>query len=1400
MKNPFFSSGSNEDNSTDADVIRLVFSDAFGNTMTPNVTDSETANTIYIPTPEAVQGPPIEGKSGYSGYQNLSIIGTLTLEPKMSLTISVTPFIAVILDNGTVSASNGSTTTQDPTTTTASLITPEPVRNISVDEIAMRIYVRIGEHVSRDDYDYICDLPSNSSETSTFTTYSDNANNSGLPPEVTQHDLLPHTCFWSDKELYAKVESTVDVYYGVEWWVMDVVEEDDNTTTSERKKRSTDDSSDYGHINVWFSMSTLSSQCRYWDPNYDVWNTDGCEVGPLTTLHLTHCLCKTLGVQEEATELTTSTTAAPKAARKFNPFGGVNFGAAFKEPFNTFDPLDTSAWTNLDENPLIFSVMVALMCFYLCCLIWARRWDMKDTVAAGASPLLDNDPQDSYLYELTVFTGTSRGAGTSAKVSMIFAGLEEETPPRLIYDDKRPILQSGGVDSFLMSVPRPLGPLNHIRVWHDNGGKSPSWQFAYMCVIDLITRDKFFFVSNSWLSVSEGDGAIDRMIPTATREDLVDFSHLFWTKARKDLTDSHIWFSVFGRPPKSSFTRVQRITCCLTLLFSSMAANIMLYKDNDSTAPSGSSIKIMGITLTPDEIITGIFGSLMVFPINLVIVYIFRNSKHRESKSLRDAKKKTENYEKEHEKSLANLRASRGIAKPAPKKCSLSSFLFPWWFQFIAYFLCLATCGVSFWVCVQMGGVFGSEKSNKWMISFVTSFFESLLLSQPIKVVLFAMFYALVIRSPTIEDELDNDPGLLQGEEYLHLHNKNYNAQYLQLQKSLARYKVLPIPPQPEFIAAAKRKRQKEKEMQAVLREILGYVIFLYLLYMCTYGTKDPWSWRYYNTQQNALEHGFNEMYGPMIDGPGYQFEKPLPMSKVGDMKSFWYWTKHTYIPYIYGNTDYGSRPSDKGSINDGVSFLVGNTRIRQLRVKKVVCPPVVYKYEQECAMKINKHHADTADYGVHWQTVNSEDDAALGFTYENSTVLKGMRLRGLLDWYEGGGYSMFLGRTQQSAAEAIDYLQENNWIDKETRSVFIEFTLYNTQINLYSVSFIKFELLPTGAIYPKFDLKLLKIDRWRDSFGITVFISEMAIIIYTIYFIVTECKELKKQKLEYFKDFWNKVELLMLALMLTMQAMQGYRFYLMYDLGGKVYDNPDDYIAYHAASGFEQSYLYLLAFLVFIATTKFLKLLRFNKKMNVLGYTLLHIAGSFGSFMIAFLLMFIAYSHMAFLVFNTLLYGFSSITRSMTTLFTLMLNKFDYKSMEQANKYFAPLIFATFTVTMGFMLVNFMLSLIIDGFTTVRAELDGKPNQYEIVDFVVGKFKAVMGLGSDTVPTIRDRKEDFVEDSQKELDMKFGEFSERVFGMFLQDPDDIKTMKMAENMVSYERKLRSKKKKIVFI
>lgn len=48
---------------------------------------------------------------------------------------------------------------------------------------------------------------------------------------------------------------------------------------------------------------------------------------------------------------------------------------------------------------------------------------------AGSSPLPDNDPRDKYLYEIQVFTGARKDAGTTAKVSFVLTGKKDETPP-----------------------------------------------------------------------------------------------------------------------------------------------------------------------------------------------------------------------------------------------------------------------------------------------------------------------------------------------------------------------------------------------------------------------------------------------------------------------------------------------------------------------------------------------------------------------------------------------------------------------------------------------------------------------------------------------------------------------------------------------------------------------------------------------------------------------------------------------------------------------------------------------------------------------------------------------------------------------------------------------------------
>lgn len=99
------------------------------------------------------------------------------------------------------------------------------------------------------------------------------------------------------------------------------------------------------------------------------------------------------------------------------------------------------------------------------------------------------------------------------------------------------------------------------------------------------------------MAVEEDDGMIDRIIPVAGREDLAAFKHLFSSSIRKKLTSDHLWFSVFSRPTRSNFTRVQRISCCMSLLFMTMITNAMWFKSEDN-AQQTNAMQIGPVSFT----------------------------------------------------------------------------------------------------------------------------------------------------------------------------------------------------------------------------------------------------------------------------------------------------------------------------------------------------------------------------------------------------------------------------------------------------------------------------------------------------------------------------------------------------------------------------------------------------------------------------------------------------------------------------------------------------------------------------------------------------------------------------------------------------------------------------------
>ena len=139
------------------------------------------------------------------------------------------------------------------------------------------------------------------------------------------------------------------------------------------------------------------------------------------------------------------------------------------------------------------------------------------------------------------------------------------------------------------------------------------------------TDKKTWFLCDKWLAVEEDDGNIERNLVPASRDDLTSFHLLFSTEARKSLTDNHLWFSVVKRPPRSTFTRCQRLSCCLTIILTTMLANAMFFQ-TDSTSSTGTELRAGPISFSVKQLSIAITSSLVVLPANILIVTLFRKA------------------------------------------------------------------------------------------------------------------------------------------------------------------------------------------------------------------------------------------------------------------------------------------------------------------------------------------------------------------------------------------------------------------------------------------------------------------------------------------------------------------------------------------------------------------------------------------------------------------------------------------------------------------------------------------------------------------------------------------------------------------------------------------------------
>ena len=123
-----------------------------------------------------------------------------------------------------------------------------------------------------------------------------------------------------------------------------------------------------------------------------------------------------------------------------------------------------------------------------------------------------------------------------------------------------------------------------MKIWHDNSGKdaNASWFLKHILIRDTQTNQKFYFLCQQWLAFDKGDGKIERDLFVANKTETSLIRYLIKKEANNQLIDNHLWLSVFYRPVRSRFTRLDRVTLCFVLHYLSMLANILFYDDKAS--------------------------------------------------------------------------------------------------------------------------------------------------------------------------------------------------------------------------------------------------------------------------------------------------------------------------------------------------------------------------------------------------------------------------------------------------------------------------------------------------------------------------------------------------------------------------------------------------------------------------------------------------------------------------------------------------------------------------------------------------------------------------------------------------------------------------------------------------
>ena len=325
-------------------------------------------------------------------------------------------------------------------------------------------------------------------------------------------------------------------------------------------------------------------------------------------------------------------------------------------------------------------------------------------------------------------------------------------------------------------------------------------------------------------------------------------------------------------------------------------------------------------------------------------------------------------------------------------------------------------------------------------------------------------------------------------------------------------------------------------------------------------------------------------------------------------------------------------------------------------------------------------------------------------------------------------GFVADLGHNESLAMNMTAFLQKFNWLDRYTRAIFIEFTVYNPNTNFFCLVTLLTEIIPTGGYYQFNQIYPVRLYRYYGPNLLAIMVLEITLMTFLLYFAYREFKKWRREGRLYWKQPWNYMELLVLASCFSTIGLYFARMVATNYSIGLMRDDPTRFVSFHYAAALDEWSTFTLGMAVFLSFLKTLRLLRFNRRMSFMSKTLKICIKPLASFFIVYLVVFLAYATFGFLVFGKVAYDYNTFQSSMANVLGMTLGAFNFYALVEAHSILGPTFFVTFTFVVNFILINVFVAIISEALATVTSDAAHQSNDHEMLDFMVHQFKSFIG------------------------------------------------------------------------